>query len=422
MSSSRRSRRSALNQSGVGFDSGDKPQRVTASNSKTSVNGGDNRSSGRSKLNQSGVGFEGGDSGWDSGSTSDTFASGGWDSTPSTSSTSGGKKDDDGWGSTSTSGGDSWGSTSSGGGDSWSSGSGGGGGGDGWDSGSSTSGGGGDSWGSTGDSWGSSGGGGDGWDSGAGSSGGWLEGGGGGTSTTPANWPTHTRQAYHRRLRHIFFNVGNPEDIQRLNRARPKGIEESLWTQAMKDNPDPGRLTPVQADGFKDLEARIRVQQDTTAQHAQTVRQIKQNILQIKKHHELTTLTTIERHKRHCLQQANRVLELLAKIELLKAKGTPIGSEEDNFRSKLDSIQRQLQEPNQFRSQLRELEAVVSLHESVNADAYQTLDESSLDSLTSHLAEQQAGISQLRDLLKDDMSDLIIIEKFLSELRASSKR
>ena len=65
------------------------------------------------------------------------------------------------------------------------------------------------------------------------------------------------------RFKHMFYNAVDPS--QKHLYVRPAHISERLWIQAQRDNPDPSNCVPAAVIGFKELTARVKVQQE----HAQ---------------------------------------------------------------------------------------------------------------------------------------------------------
>jgi hypothetical protein len=51
----------------------------------------------------------------------------------------------------------------------------------------------------------------------------------------------------------------------------------------------------------------------------------------------------------------------MKKIEVMRNSGYAIGGNEEAFRSKLETLQRQLNQPNQFKGRLNELSALVRI-------------------------------------------------------------
>ncbi len=66
----------------------------------------------------------------------------------------------------------------------------------------------------------------------------------------------------------------------------------------------------------------------------------------------------------------------MKKIEILRCKGYPLTYEEENLRAKLESLQRELNQPNLFKGRMFELTAHIRMQ--VIPSIYQTINLSSL--------------------------------------------
>jgi len=213
------------------------------------------------------------------------------------------------------------------------------------------------------------------------------------------------------RFRHMFYNVVNPTDVDRF--AKPENTNDVLWIQAMKDNPDPSRLVPVQATGFGDLKSRIAAQEEMTGQQQQALDEIGKYISKLQQQHELTTTVKIEEFRRKHMELAHRVLQLMVKIEVLQARGYSILTDEETYRAKLENLQQELNKPTQFKSQVRELTSLVRMQEDTAVETYEPLDEQSMRGIYKFLSSQQEALARLSQVLKEDAHDLEIITNAL---------
>jgi hypothetical protein len=71
----------------------------------------------------------------------------------------------------------------------------------------------------------------------------------------------------------------------------------------------------------------------------------------------------------------------MKKVETLRSKGYSITMEEEAFRNKMENLQRELNQPTLFKARLNELTALVRMQEDKPIEAYEPLDEDSLDSI-----------------------------------------
>lgn len=72
----------------------------------------------------------------------------------------------------------------------------------------------------------------------------------------------------------------------------------------------------------------------------------------------------------------------MKKIEVLRSKGYSLSLDEEAFRSKLSSLQRELNQPNLFKGRLNELSALVRMQEERQSSTmYDTVDDESLEKM-----------------------------------------
>ncbi len=73
----------------------------------------------------------------------------------------------------------------------------------------------------------------------------------------------------------------------------------------------------------------------------------------------------------------------MKKVEVLRNKGYSITMDEELFRSKMENLQRELNQPTQYKARLNELAALVRMQEDKPAEVIEPLDDESLEAVHS---------------------------------------
>jgi len=215
------------------------------------------------------------------------------------------------------------------------------------------------------------------------------------------------------RFTHFFYNLVNPADV--LKHVKPPIVNDKLWMQALKDNPDPSRLMPLQIRGFVELRQRVE-QQDRAAQDQQkALKEIQNCINVIQQKHELNTAVKIQEYRRRHMQLAARVLRIMKKIEIMRSLGYSISLDEEAFRKKLENLYMELNKPTQFKGRLNELTSLVRMQDEATQGNYEPLDPESMQQIHKYLQQQQEGLKHLTEIVKSDAKDLGTITKFFEE-------
>lgn len=243
------------------------------------------------------------------------------------------------------------------------------------------------------------------------------------------------------RFRHVFFNIVDPKLVPLLRERKPDNFPEKLWYQALQNVPDPSCMIPVQAVGFKDLKIRIQEQDKMTVQQLTTLKNIELYIAQLQQKHSLDTALKLEEYKRRHLELKRRVVYVMRKKEMLTTQGYALLKSEELFRARLESLQRELNKPNQFKAVLSDLQSSVNtmlhnaaasggdnvtlarsflgdetpLDRSTPSPQYEPLDDETLEKIYAFLEEQSKGLQQLTALLKSHLKHLQIISDGLTE-------
>src|SRR5690242_4427391 len=71
----------------------------------------------------------------------------------------------------------------------------------------------------------------------------------------------------------------------------------------------------------------------------------------------------------------------MKKVEVLRNKGYPIAVDEEMFRNKMENLQRELNQPTQFKARLHEVAALVRMQEDMPSEVIDSLDDESLETI-----------------------------------------
>ncbi|KAJ3080147.1 hypothetical protein HK102_003266 [Quaeritorhiza haematococci] len=225
---------------------------------------------------------------------------------------------------------------------------------------------------------------------------------------------------------HYFYNIVHPSEVHLY--TRPPDQDEALWNQAMMDNPDPSCMVPVLAVGFDDIKKRMEEQDKQNAVHKFKLEEARIQLEKIQRKHHLDTTVKLDEYKRRHAELSHRVLQLIKKVEVLRNKGYSIRADEETLKVRLEAMALQLKKPSQFRGRINELWAQLQqLKESrrlANAAMagveYEVADEESLRMIYQAMADMQAGLSHLTDIVKTDQKDTEILWRGYHEQRPQS--
>eukprot|EP01097_Dermamoeba_algensis_P009243 TRINITY_DN6449_c0_g1_i1.p1 TRINITY_DN6449_c0_g1~~TRINITY_DN6449_c0_g1_i1.p1 ORF type:complete len:358 (-),score=83.61 TRINITY_DN6449_c0_g1_i1:182-1255(-) len=216
------------------------------------------------------------------------------------------------------------------------------------------------------------------------------------------------------RFRHMFYNLVNPDDVSKYK--RPEKTSELLWDQAVKNNPDSTRLVPVQATGFKDLKERKEEQIKMFQKQIEVLQKYQSQLGEVMSDLELQTRVQIDRSRTKHLELSHRILVLIKKIEVIRLTGCWLESEEHSNRVKLDTLQAELNRPNQFKGRINEISSLIRMMEDVQMPNYNvSIDDGSLENIMKFLEQQQGALAHVTDTVKKDGKSLQTIKSLLNE-------
>lgn len=103
----------------------------------------------------------------------------------------------------------------------------------------------------------------------------------------------------------------------------------------------------------------------------------------------------------------------MIKLELLRHRQQSIQRGEEQFRSQIENIHRELHQPDQYKSRLSEIVSRVSMQEDRGSIPYPQIEEEDQAQICKVLQEAGNGLNALvTDIKKDSEAITIILEKY----------
>eukprot|EP00026_Physarum_polycephalum_P002445 Phypoly_transcript_02451.p1 GENE.Phypoly_transcript_02451~~Phypoly_transcript_02451.p1 ORF type:complete len:426 (-),score=78.36 Phypoly_transcript_02451:230-1507(-) len=217
------------------------------------------------------------------------------------------------------------------------------------------------------------------------------------------------------KFRHMFYNQinANPEDVKRMNTMKPPQVDQLLWDQACRNNPDPTKFVPVQACGFEDLKQRIAEQNKLTNQQSQTLQDATKLIDHIRHEHTNNTMAKLDDYKRRQLEISQRLIRVICKLMVLEARGTRLTVGEEQLKRKFEMILQDLASPVLYRAKIEDFIALSRI--SVPSTPLPQVDEKALENIAKALKEQRAGLEVLTTMVQKDTKD---VQLMMNELNS----
>ncbi|ESO89471.1 hypothetical protein LOTGIDRAFT_192964 [Lottia gigantea] len=195
----------------------------------------------------------------------------------------------------------------------------------------------------------------------------------------------------------------------------PAGIDPLLWQQAKLDNPNPEEYVPVPMIGFKEVQQRLKYQEQQTSLHQQRIDEMGEDLSELQNKHS-NMLAKLEEYKRKHLELGHRLLQVIVKQEVYRKMGYAIQAEEEHTKVQLEAIQAELNHPTQFKGRLNELMSQIRMQNHLftnRPDVNYHMDIELQHEMKQLLKQQQEGLEHLIQIIKDDSQDLDLIEQGL---------
>lgn len=217
-------------------------------------------------------------------------------------------------------------------------------------------------------------------------------------------------------LVHMFYNLQDGRLLAQYGPRPEWRIAAPVWEQAVAENPDPSRLTPVPAFGFSDLRKRLEWVARGTEDHAAAVREQQKRLNDILRLHELTVQEGIDARAADLRRLVGRVLALVGRMEVLKCSGYQLSLDEERFRQKLARMLDDLNNPTQYKGRLDELRSVVDMQDPEKEAAPPVaVDGAAVEHISAFLRKQQEGLEILSRQLQEDAEVFTLLRTYLED-------
>lgn len=210
------------------------------------------------------------------------------------------------------------------------------------------------------------------------------------------------------KFQHPFYNVVDPADIQKY--GRPAGVDDLLWDQAVKDNPNPSVMVPVIASGFPDLEKRRSAQLEQMKIHLEKVALIKRTLDSFQLLHSVEFESQIVEIQLKQTAINQRLLRIVEKFQTQKNKGFSFSREEEQLKGKLDELLIRITRELKLKDKAYELSKRIESEPKRDGEIGMQLTEDSVKRVEAVLTDQNGAIRCIIDGLNEQNEAIQQIE------------
>ncbi|KAJ5079834.1 nucleoporin p54 [Anaeramoeba ignava] len=223
-------------------------------------------------------------------------------------------------------------------------------------------------------------------------------------------------------FKYILYNVR--DQSKEVEYQKPDNMDETLWNYSLQNNPDPERLVPIQISGFQDLKTRTEQQKSSIDLQKKELENLSELINELKTNNEFNLKQKYQLCQERQVKLSHKLLRVLSKLEVLKRGETPFSEEEENFRNKLQLIEKELNKPDKFRGKLNQLIPRAKMIEENLANQPTAellfkdldLDTESKETIFDILSQQQKGLEFSIKILRKDLRDIQIMSQVLNKI------
>lgn len=116
------------------------------------------------------------------------------------------------------------------------------------------------------------------------------------------------------------------------------------WEEALQNKPAPGFM-PALCTGFAGMAERLKVQRRAVGEFNARLHEVNGSLDAILSRHDLEmSVRAVNARRRHAVLRG-RALALAAKVQVLRNRGYALGPDEDDLRTRLQEMERRMQDP-----------------------------------------------------------------------------
>jgi nuclear pore complex protein Nup54 len=208
----------------------------------------------------------------------------------------------------------------------------------------------------------------------------------------------------------------NEQQRSERQSLKPANVSDSLWAQVQADNPDPSRMIPVLANGFGDLDARAKWEDEALKAHFAKLEELHSRSAKLLRELDvdLTAKLTAAQQRHQALSL--RLIRTMRVFEVLRKAGNRPSPSEIEAMTRLRQAASKLSlgslEATALRTtafQLNSLADAGRLDAFKSAKALEVANEDAQAALLSALTDSQASLQKTVESVLKDAHDLHVI-------------
>lgn len=143
-------------------------------------------------------------------------------------------------------------------------------------------------------------------------------------------------------FKHYFYNK---VDESHIPFYKPQAHEDPReWEEALQNKPGP-QFMPVLCSGYTGVADRLKTQKRAISEFNTRLHQVNSSLDAILQRHELETEVRALAARRRQTLINERCLALAAKVQILRNRGYALSGDEDDLKSRLQKLEREVQDP-----------------------------------------------------------------------------
>lgn len=143
------------------------------------------------------------------------------------------------------------------------------------------------------------------------------------------------------KFKHVFYNVRADGDA--TSNTHPSGggdDDDVLWRQAIADNPQPQRLTPVVVRGVEGVASRAAFQSQRLQLHRQKLDELRAALASFRRLARVDFEGRVAELSRAQAALTQRVEDVGRSVQIVRHRGFAFGADEERLRTRIDDVSR----------------------------------------------------------------------------------